>query len=208
MLIRRGELTGLGKAEHEQLGHRVVRRLLPLFQKVLRNHSRNRISVVSSGRSRSTASLNAFMKSFPSFMASLIDHEPDNPELLYFHENSKYQNGFKKSKLLKNKIRSIQMQPYSKEMARQVLEQIYDRAFVDRLTNEYYSIIDQASGKSIKNEVDAVLMLHGLYLIAPNLREEGVGHLLEKYFSVNASAWFAYLHDSRVSQHSPSHKIR
>lgn len=92
------------------------------------------------------------------------------------------------------------MQPYSRAMARNVLERLYDRAFVDRLANEYYSIIDQASGKSIKNEIDAVLMLHGLYLIAPNLREEGVGDLLEKYFHRNESAWFAYLHDVRVSE--------
>ncbi|CAF4406432.1 unnamed protein product, partial [Rotaria magnacalcarata] len=40
-------------------------------------------------------------------------------------------------------------------------------------------------------------MLHGLYLIGSNLREEGVESLLEKYFSVNESAWFAYLQDAK-----------
>ena len=51
----------------------------------------------------------------------------------------------------------------------------------------------------LENEVDAVLMLHGLYLIASNLREEGVGDLLEKYFRPNESSWFAYLHDAKVN---------
>ena len=198
-LFSRGELTDLGKIEHQQLGHRLVKRLAPLFEKAIFNRHRNRISVVSSGRSRTIASLNAFVESLPLAIASRVDREPDNPDLLYFHEDSKYQNGFKKSKLLKNKIRSIQMQPYSREMARQVLERIFDTDFVDRLVNEEYSIIDRASGKSIKNEIDAAVMLHGLYLIAPNLRDEGVGDLLEKYFPLNASAWFAYLHDARVS---------
>ena len=198
-LSSRGELTGLGKIEHQQLAYRLVRRLASLFEKAINNQQRNRISVVSSGRSRTIASLNAFVEGLPLAVASRIDREPDNPDLLYFHEGSKYQNGFKKSSLLKNKIRSIQMQPYSREMARQVLERIFDHDFVDRLANEEYSILDRSSGKFIKNEIDAAVMLHSLYLIAPNLREEGVGDLLEKYFSLNTSAWFAYLHDARVS---------
>jgi len=196
--VGRGELTGLGKNEHQQLARRLVKRLSTLFEKSIYNRHRNRISVVSSGQSRATASLNAFVSSLPSLIASQIDREADNPGLLYFHLDSKYQNGFKKAKLLKNKIRSIQMQPYSREMARQVLEQIFHRDFVERLSNEEYSIVfDQTSSKSIKNELDAAIMLHSLYLIAPNLREEGVGDLLDKYFHFNTSAWFAYLHDSR-----------
>jgi len=163
------------------------------------SNSSNRISLVSSGKARTISSLNAFVEGLPSTLASLIDYEPSNPTLLSFHENVNYQTYYKKDKQLKNKLRSIEMQSYSKQMARNVLERLYKQSFIDKLTNGYYSIVDNESGKSIKNEVDAVRMLHGLYLIGSNLREEGVGDLLEKYFHSNESAWFAYLHDAKVN---------
>jgi hypothetical protein len=130
---------------------------------------------------------------------SLIDYEPPNPTILSFNEDINYQTYYKKDKQLKSKIQSIETQSYSKEMARNVLKRLYTSSFIDKLINGDYSIIDNDSGKSIKNEVDAVRMLHGLYLIGSNLREEGVGDLLEKYFHPNESAWFAYLHDAKVN---------
>jgi hypothetical protein len=167
--------------------------------KIFSSDSSNRIRVVSSGKSRTNASLYAFVEGLPSTLSSSIDYEPSNPTLLYFHENINYQTYFKKDKELKNKIRSIQTQSYSKKMARNVLERVYKKSFINKLSNGHYSIIDYESGKSIKDEVDAVRMLHGLYLIGSNLREEGVGDLLEKYFHQNESAWFAYLHDAKVN---------
>jgi hypothetical protein len=162
-------------------------------------NSPNRIRVVSSGKSRTIASLNAFVNGLPFIVTSLIDYEPSNPTLLSFHENIQYQKYYKKDIPLKTKLRSIEMQSYSKEMARKVLERLYKQSFIDKLANGYYSIVDNDSGKSIKNEVDAARMLHSLYLIGSNLREEGVGDLLEKYFQQNESAWFAYLHDAKVN---------
>jgi hypothetical protein len=195
----RGELSGLGKLEHQGLAHRVTKRLLPLFMEILLSNSSSRIKLVSSGKSRTIASLNAFVQGLPSTITSLIDYEPANPSLLYFNENIKHQTYLKKDKQLKNKLRSIQIQPYSKQMAQNILERLYKKSFVDKLANGYYSIVDSDSGKSIKNEVDAVRMLHGLYLIGSNLREEGVGSLLEKYFNEKESAWFAYVHDAKVN---------
>ncbi len=154
---------------------------------------------MSSGSARTIASLHAFVQGLPSSLTSSIDYEPSNPTLLYFHQNLNYQIYYKKDRQLKTKLRSIEMQPYSKQMARNVLKRLYKQSFIDRLTNGYYSFVDDESGKSIKNEVDAVRMLHGLYLIGPNLRKEGVGDLLEKYFHQNESAWFAYLLDAKVN---------
>jgi len=196
---RRGELSGLGKTEHRGLARRLTERLLPLFMKITLSNSPNRIRVVSSGKSRTIASLHAFIDGLPSTLTSLIDYEPSNPTLLSFNENIHYQKYYKKDIQLKTKLRSIEMQLYSKQMARNVLERLYKSSFIDKLANGYYSIIDNDSGKSIKNEVDAVRILHGLYLIGSNLREEGVGDLLEKYFQQNESAWFAYLHDAKVN---------
>ena len=195
---RRGELSRLGITEHQGLAYRLTERLSPLFMKIVFSNSPDRIRVVSSGKSRTIASLNAFVQGLPSCIHSQVDYEPSNPSLLSFHENLRYQTYFKKDKQLKAKIRSIEMQTYSKQMARNVLERIYKSSFVDKLENGYYNITHNESGKSIKNEVDAVRILHGLYLIGSNLREEGVGNLLNKYFHSNESAWFAYLHDAKV----------
>ena len=196
---RRGELSGLGKTEHRGLGLRTASRLVPLFTKILANESSRRIAVVSSGKSRTIASLQAFIEGLPSAVAaSSIDYEPADPALLYFHDNIQYQLYTKKDKQLKNKLRSIQMQPASKLTARNVLERLYQRSFVEKLANGDYSLADPVSGKSIKDEVDAVRMLHGLYLIGSNLREEGAGSLLEDYFRPDESAWFAYLFDAKV----------
>ncbi|CAF4587312.1 unnamed protein product [Rotaria socialis] len=195
--LGRGELAGLGKIEHQNLAHRLTNRILPLFTEVFLSNSSRRIQVIDSGKSRTVASLNAFVQGLPLRITSLIDYEPANPTLLSFYENNKYQTYIKKEKYIKNKLRSIQMQPYSKQMARSILERLYDESFIARLTNGSYFIVDVESGKSIRNEVDAVRMLHGLYLIGSNLREEGVESLLEKYFNVNESAWFAYLQDAK-----------
>lgn len=197
-------MSGLGKIEHRNLAHRLTERLLPLLLRLPLNNTPNRIRLVSTEKSRTIASLNAFVQGLPSSLASLIDYEPSNPALLSFYENINYQLYFKKNKQLKAKLRSIEMQTYSKQMARNVLERIYKQPFIDKLINGDYCIIDNDSGKSIKNEVDAVRILHGLYLIGSNLREEGVEDLLKKYFHQNESAWFAYLHDAKVNIIDPS----
>ena len=197
---RRGELSALGKTELQDLGSRLTTRLSSLFTEAQMKDSNNRIQVISSGKSRTAASLNAFVDGLPESIATLIDHEPANSTLLYFHDNGPYQAFYKKDKYLKNKLRSIQMQPYSTEMARQLLERLYRPWFVDKLADGDYSIVDPESSKVIRDEVDAVRMLHGLYLIGSNLREEGVGKLLEKYFNQDESAWFAYLNDAKVSR--------
>ena len=188
--------------ELQDLARRFATRLSPLFDTAPDKDSNNRIQVISSGKSRTIASLNAFVDGLPESIADSVDHEPANPSLLYFHDNDPYQAFQKKDKQLKSKLRSIQMQPYSKEMSRQVLERLFRQSFVDRLANEDYVIVDHESTRAIRNEVDAVRTLHGLYLIGSNLREEGVGTLLEKYFNHNESAWFAYLNDAKVSRWS------
>ncbi|CAF2476800.1 unnamed protein product [Rotaria sp. Silwood2] len=195
--LGRGQLSGLGKIEHQNLGRRLTERILPLFMNGLLTNSSTRIRIVNSGKPRTKESSDAFVQGLPIAIKRLIDYEPANPTLLSFYDDIKYQTYFKQDKQLKNKLRSIQVQPYSRKMARNVLERLFKESFIDKLANGSYLIIDNESGKSIKNEIDAVRMLHGLYLIGPNLREEGVEYLLEKYFNLNESAWFAYLQDAK-----------
>lgn len=175
--------------------------------KIPLNKSPTRIQVVDSGKPRAASSLKAFVEGLPSNVQWLVDHEPANPALLSFYDDSKYQTYLKRDKDLKQKIRFIELKPYSREMARSVLKRLYQESFIDKLANRSHFISDPDSSKSIKNEVDAVRMLHGLYLIAPNLREEGDGSLLEKYFNPNESAWFAYLLDAKVRYHFAEKRI-
>lgn len=167
--------------------------------KNLLSNSSRRIQLVDSGKSRTAASLNAFVEGLPLAAKSLIDYELANPNLLSFYDSNKYQMHFKKEKFTKAKLQSIQSQPYTKRMITYVLERLYHRSFIERLINGSYSIIDHESGRSIKNEIDAARMLHGVYLIGPNLLEEGVESLLEKYLTLNESSWFAYIQDAKVN---------
>ncbi|CAF0727570.1 unnamed protein product [Adineta ricciae] len=195
--IGRGELSELGKHEQQGLAHRVAERLLPLFIKsLLRNESKS-IQVVSSNKSRTKASLRAFVEGLPPSVVRLVDHQPPNPSLLFFHDNARYQTYLKNDRRLKNKLKSIERQSYSKQMARDILEQLYRPSFIDKLVDKQYCLTDHESDRSIRNEFDAVRMLHALYLIGSNLEQEGVGCLFEKYFSKNQSAWYAYLQDAK-----------
>ena len=165
----------------------------------MRNESKS-IQVVSSNKSRTKASLRAFVQGLPPSVVHLVDYQPPNPSLLFFHDNARYLRYLKKDRQLKNKLKSIEKQSYSKQMARDVLEQLYRPSFVDKLVAQQYSFMEYESERSITNELDAVRMLHALYLIGSNLQEEGVGSLFEKYFSKNQSAWYAYLQDAKVKK--------
>ena len=200
LIIRRGKLSGLGITEHLHLAQRLSRRISSLIINSFFNHPHRRIQVVSSDKSRTSASLLAFVEGLPYMGSSLIERDTNNLGILHFHEDPKYQAYLRKDKQLKNKLHSIYMQPKSKRIARDVLERLFKRSFVDKLVNGNFTIVHNESGKSIKNEVDAVRMMHSLYLIGPNLREEGVGNLLRKYFDYEESAWLAYLYDAKVSK--------
>ena len=71
---------------NKDLAHRVTKRLFPLFMKNLfASNSSNSIRLVSSGKSRAIASLNAFVEGLPSIHnVHSIDYELANPSLLYF----------------------------------------------------------------------------------------------------------------------------
>ena len=90
LFCRRGELSELGKHEQQGLAHRVAERLLPLFIKSLIRNESKTIQVVSSNKSRTKASLQAFVQGLPPSVVHLVDYQPPNPSLLFFHDNERY----------------------------------------------------------------------------------------------------------------------
>ena len=165
----------------------------------LLNNSTNSIQLVSSGEARTVQSLDAFIDGLPRVITPLLDYEPGNPTLLHFNKNTDYVSYLAKDKQLKEKIRSIRMQPYSKKMARNILERLFQISFVDKLANGYYSAGSRFSNVSMTNEVDAVLTLYHLYRYSWCLIEEGAGSLLGKYFNKKEVAWFGYVSDAKVN---------
>ena len=70
----------------------------------------------------------------------------------------------------------LKLLPKSKVMARQMLERIYSKAFVDRLANgeyEFVAVNPKDGDKTYaRDEVDAALMLYNLFIIGPGMDHE------------------------------------
>ncbi len=101
-------------------------------------------------------------------------------------------------------LEGLKALPNSKVMARQILERLYSKAFVDRLASgsyEFVAVNPVDGGKTyVRDEVDAALMLYNLFIIGPGMvREaeaEGEAWQLEQYLTPEQSAWFSYLSDA------------
>ena len=99
----------------------------------------------------------------------------------------------------------LKVLPKSKVMARQMLERIYSKAFVDRLANGEYEFVavnpEDGDKTYARDEVDAALMLYNLFIIGPGMDHEAEAEgdekwELEKYLTPEESAWFSYLSDA------------
>ncbi len=99
----------------------------------------------------------------------------------------------------------LKLLPKSKVMARQMLERIYSKAFVDRLANGEYEFVavnpEDGDKTYARDEVDAALMLYNLFIIGPGMDHEAEAEgdekwELDKYLTAEESAWFSYLSDA------------
>jgi len=182
-VIRRGELTQLGKDEHFGLGTRLYYRLQSLF------NSSNQISVMSSGKKRAMDSADEFLNALTKLESNLqISKEKPNKSLLYFHKSCTNYMTFKKNNLqVKTKINLITYCEQTKKYARQVLQRIYQNEFVNFLINE-----------KPNNEIDIVLCLYSMFVVAPAQNHPRLTKMLAKYFNQEESNWFAYVNDAEV----------
>ncbi|MGE6147305.1 histidine-type phosphatase [Aeromonas media] len=93
--------------------------------------------------------------------------------------------------------------PQTRVMAREMLERLYSKAFVDELAAgvEYVAVNPEDGDKTyVRDEVDAALMLYNLFIIGPGMIREaqaqGAPWDLEQFITPEESAWFSYLSDA------------
>lgn len=180
---RRGELTQLGKEEHNGLGTRLYNRLRTLF------NSSNKLSVITSGKKRAMDSAEEFLNGLKTSQSNIeVSREKPNKNLLYFHKLSTDYMTFKKTNLhVKSKINFIKNLEQTKLYAQQVLTKIFHSEFLHTI----YQYND-----NFQNQVDIVLCLYKMFAVAPAQNSIKLARMLAKYFNQQESNWFAYICDA------------
>ncbi len=173
----------MGKEEHIDIATRLYHRCKSLF------NSSNQISVITSGKKRAIDSGDEFINGLTKFESNLsISKENPNKNLLYFHKSCPDYLAFKKTNLsVREKIDSIKYSEQTKKYARSVLQRIYHNDFVDFLINE-----------KLNNEIDIVICLYSMFVVAPAQNHPRLKTMLAKYFNQEESNWFAYIKDAEV----------
>jgi hypothetical protein len=196
-----GQLSGRGVEEHQQLAARLLARLPDLFARG--TEAGRRIRVLTSGKDRAVDSGNNFVASLRAHLPALdglIDPTVVNTDLLYFHkaeQNRDYQDWLAHDPTLAAKIDEIYYSASSRAYARQVLERLFTKTFVDTLAAGGYRFVQPDTGEPVGfNEVDAAGSLYSLYQVAPGLRDEGTWDF-ERLVPEPAARWFAYLKDAQ-----------
>lgn len=192
-------MTQLGRNEHQGLGARLYYRLQTLF------HHRPGISVITSGKQRANDSAEEFLRGVTHATPAIqIVQEMPNKNLLYFHKCCPNYFTFKSTNMeIKTKLESIKNAEQTRHFARQILKKIFQEEFVELLIqghfqDEHDENIDRTS---TRNEVDFVLCLYLMFIIAPAHSSPYLTKLLAKYFTREQSNWFAYVNDAQVLVH-------
>ncbi|WP_043762887.1 histidine-type phosphatase [Aeromonas taiwanensis] len=112
-------------------------------------------------------------------------------------------NGVAPAPELTEALEALKALPRTRVMAREMLERLYSKAFVDELAGgvEYVAVNPEDGGKTyVHDEVDAALMLYNLFIIGPGMVREaqaqGAPWDLEQFITPEESAWFSYLSDA------------
>ena len=197
--LRRGELTQLGRDEHQGLGARLYSRLQTLF------HHRSAISVITSGKKRAIDSAEEFLRGVTHATPALhVVQEMPNKNLLYFHKCCPNYFTFKSTNTeIKTKLESIKNAEQTRHFARQILQKIFQEEFVELLIQGHFQDEqdENIDRTSTRNEVDFVLCLYLMFVIAPAHSSPYLTKLLAKYFNREQSNWFAYVNDAQVLVH-------
>lgn len=99
---------------------------------------------------------------------------------------------FKKTNAdVKTKLNIIKSLDQTKTYAQQVLKRIFHNEFVNFLVNGNYQFNEKKS-----NEVDIVLCLYKMFVVAPAQNHKRLAKMLAKYFNQQESNWFAYINDA------------
>lgn len=136
--------------------------------------------------------------------------EPEDQYIQYLPAFQAYQafigdedNGVAPAPELTEALEALKALPQTRVMAREMLERLYSKAFVDELAAgvEYVAVNPEDGDKTyVRDEVDAALMLYNLFIIGPGMIREaqaqGAPWDLEQFITPEESAWFSYLSDA------------
>lgn len=242
-----GLLTKVGEEEPAGIASRMAQRLDSIMTNDSNNPVC--IQVQTSGQERANQTAHYFMQSLANDVAYVANNakqcyqtqsQPDeidkqlvNKFELYFHKtnpvkSAKYQpytanfeayDAFKDSEKLESAFDAISELPKTKLLARQMLERIYTKEFVDFLENDVSNdkkcdvsaencfktntkkpSETKDDWKYVQNEVDAASMLYNMFIIGPGMLREaqaqGGEWGLEQFITPEESAWFSYQSDA------------
>ncbi|MEV6111466.1 histidine-type phosphatase [Streptomyces sp. NPDC052109] len=182
-----GNLSGRGRQEMRDTATRMEQRLPTLFAKIA--DEGEKIDVVSSGQGRavdSAAEYTGALAAADPALKPLIGATRTDKDLLYFHKaagGAAYRDYIANDQRLKGTLNAITDQPRTHQAARSVLRRIFEKSFVD----------------GISDQVGAAQAIYDLYAIAPAMIQEspdGRGWGLDRYLSRSDAAWFGYLGDA------------
>jgi hypothetical protein len=200
-----GNLSQRGREEHYNIGRRLGMRDRGLFE--LAVQQQQPIIVEYSGKTRakdSALSLTQGLIETDSQLTPLIGSPQENKAELYFHKakiNEAYQQYKENDPQLRDTLERLFDAPQSHRVARAVLSRIYSPAFVQALAQGEYQFIRQGEEESkVYNDVDAVIQLFNLYLIAPGLAYEAGDRPwgFRQYFTPRETQWLSYLLDAKA----------
>ncbi|RQW61105.1 histidine-type phosphatase [Vibrio viridaestus] len=242
-----GLLTAVGKEEPAGIASRMATRLSSILTNNAQKPVC--IQVQTSGEERANQTSYQFMQSLAQNVnyvqdnaascyqkptqSNKIDDQLVNRFELYFHKtnpkkNEKYQQyadnykaykAFKDSDKLDAVFDELAALPKTQLMAREMLERIYTRDFVDFLENDLSQDKQcdvtadncfktntrkpdetEDDWKYITSDVDAASMLYNMFIIGPGMLREaqaqGGDWDLKQFITPQESAWFAYLSDA------------
>lgn len=194
-----GQLTQLGKEEHQQLAQRLYQRDAALFTQAIQQGQK--ISVWHSGKDRAVDSAENFvegLKQAQPDLAPLLLPAQENRSQLYFHKTAlskSYRQYLKQNKPLKNTLHEIDEQVTSHKMARQVLAALFTEHFLLRLENQQYRLELNDKTTASPDELEVAGMLYDVYSITAGMAHEGQWQFAQ-FMPEKAAEWFAYLNDA------------
>lgn len=198
-----GNLSQRGHKEHFHIGERLIKRDHALFSNAVKQH--RPIVVEYSGRQRALDSGRAFISGMEHIMpalASTIKGPTVNKTEIYFHKqpiNHAYQQYKEHDPQLRAIIDEIFYSPRSHQVAQQVLRTLFKSDFVNALAAGEFKFKRRGKAKAkIYNDVDAVIQLFNLYLIAPGMSAEAGQQpwTFSTYFTPEQTQWLAYIKDA------------
>jgi Histidine acid phosphatase. len=177
-----GQLTNLGRKDISLISNRMLENNPTVFKG-------QKIEVISSSSPRAKETAEIFIDSFKAKYPNIhVIQQPDNEQtLLRFFEYSPAYSEYKKSKAVKDAVKSIEYASQTKQMSKQVAKGIFKKSFLIKLKKG----LDESEDTLVKTS-DFVIAIYQLYqelqAFSPQVLTDN--HLdLGRYFSTEQKIW-------------------